>query len=290
MAIEIIDGCKVYINEKRSVIINSDSIEKCMQVYKENSLDGVAITTAHDYKLQNVDFLKNYPEIKHVSISEKISDISGIYALSNLESAIISGKNRKIDFSYFPFFTTLIVDWSPFFSNMQNCKKLESLSLYYYNPKSKDYSNISDVSWVKKLKIANSSMPDLQEFSKFNQLEELEFHYCVKLETLCCLENSKDTLTSLIFDKCKSIRNYEYATKLHHLYTLAFNSAGIMPSIKFIKKMDSLKIFQFVDTDVVDGDMTPCIGLKQAIFSNKRNFSHTLKQIREISYSTGSNV
>lgn len=285
MSIELIDGCKVYTNGKKSVIIDSGAIEKCMKVYKENNLDGVAITKSHGYNLQNIDFLINYPEIKHISLSEEINDIKGLYALSNLESAIIAGKNRKIDFSYFPFLVTLIADWSSFFSNMQNCEQLKSLSIYYYNPKGKDYSCISDVSWVKKLKISNSSIPDLKEFSKFNQLEELEFHYCVKLETLCCLERSKETLTSLIFSKCKSIKNYEYVTKLHHLHTLAFDFGGIIPSIRFIKKFDSLKSFRFVDTDVVDGDMTPCVGLKYVAFSNKKNFSHSLEEIKEINSS-----
>jgi hypothetical protein len=71
-----------------SLIRNSDRIDECMRIYAEHHLDGVAITTSHDYSLQNVDFLAKYPQ---------------------------------------------------------------SLSLYNYNPKSKDCLSISNAPWVKSL-------------------------------------------------------------------------------------------------------------------------------------------
>lgn len=45
-----------------------------------------------------------------------------------------------------------------------------------------------------------------------------------------------------------------------------------MPSIGFIQKMNSLNSFRFVGTDVVDGDVAPCIGLGYAGFSDKDIF------------------
>src|SRR2546430_12411860 len=115
MSITMIEGFKVYTNSKKSIIIDSDYVDECMQFYSENHLDGVAITTSHGYKLQNVEFLSEYPEIKHLSVSDGINDINAIHTLKNLESLIISGKNRKIDFSHFPSLTGLIADWSPHF-------------------------------------------------------------------------------------------------------------------------------------------------------------------------------
>lgn len=51
MAMIGIDGYKGYWNSNgtRSIIINSDHIDECMMVYRKNSLDGLAITVAHDY-------------------------------------------------------------------------------------------------------------------------------------------------------------------------------------------------------------------------------------------------
>jgi len=284
MSIIIIEGFKVYESlEKRSIIINSDCINDCMRIYAENHLDGVAITTAHDYKLQNVDFLAEYPEIKRLSISDGIKDIISIHKLRNLEYLGISGKNRKVDFSHFPSLTELNAEWSPYFINMDKCVCLRSLSLNNYNPKTKDCLNISNVPWVKSLEITQSTICALNGLEKFDQLEELEINYCSNLETLCCLEKSKETLFFLLYDHCKSIKNHEYVQQFKHLKTLAYNNGGIIPSIKFIKKMTSLRSFRFVNTDVTDGDMMPCIGLNYAAFSNKKHFSHTMEQIKSLS-------
>ncbi len=125
MSIIIIEGFKVYDSlGKRSIIINSDCISECMRVYTENHLDGVAITTSHDYRLQNVDFLSEYPEIKQLAVSDGIKDINAIHTLKNLESLMLSGKNRKVDFSHFPSLAKLIADWSPNFLNLDKCLSL----------------------------------------------------------------------------------------------------------------------------------------------------------------------
>jgi protein phosphatase 1 regulatory subunit 7 len=282
MAIITIGGFKVYSNldGKKSIIVHSDHIEACMRVYIENNLDGVAITTSHGYKLQNVDFLAGYPEIKHISISDGINNIDSIHTLRNLKSMIISGKNRKIDFSHFHSLTELSIDWSSYLLNMDKCIFLTRLSLYNYSPKTKDCSAIPDVTWVKRLEITRSTICTLDGLDKFDQLQELEFNYCSKLEMLCCLEKSKETLVSLLFDHCKSIKNHDYVMGFQYLKTLAYNDVAIIPSIKFIKKMASLSSFRFVGTNVKDGDMTPCIGLKYSAFSNKKHFSHTMEQIK----------
>ncbi|QKJ30360.1 hypothetical protein HQ865_11520 [Mucilaginibacter mali] len=285
MAIIRIAGFKVYANldGTKSIIIDSDNIDACMRIYAENHLEGVAITTSHDYKLDNVDFLSRYPDIKHLSISDGITDISAIHLLGKLKSLVVSGKNRKIDFFYFPLLEKLSIDWSVHFSNMDNCKHLSTLSLYNYNPKTKDCLGISNLHWIKNLEITQSPIHSLNGLDKFNQLKELKINYCSKLEVLCCLEKSKETLIAFLCDHCKSINNHEYVTAFRHLSILAFNDGGTIPSLKFIKKISSLKNFRFVGTDVADGDMTPCIGLDYVGFSDKRHFSHTMKQINNLS-------
>ncbi|MES2269239.1 MAG: hypothetical protein V4520_20920 [Bacteroidota bacterium] len=284
MAIIEIEGFKVYLNldGTKSIIVNSDRIEECMRIYIENHLDGVAITTSHNYKLQNIDFLAGYPTVKRLSISDGIEDISVIHGLHDLEFLIISGKSREIDFSCFSSLTELIADWSSYFLNMDKCKSLKRLSFYQYNPKTKDCSSISNVPWIEKLEIIQSPINTLNGLEYFNQLKELKFSYCSKLEILCCIEKSKETLVSLLFDHCKSIKNLEYVTQLHNLNTLAYND-GVLPSINFIKKMTALKSFRFIGTDVIDGDMTPCIGVRYASFSNKKHFSHTMEEIKRLS-------
>jgi protein phosphatase 1 regulatory subunit 7 len=278
MAIITIEGFKAYkhVDGKVSIIANSDHIKDCMRIYTDNHLDGV--TVSQDYKLQNVDFLADYPSIEHLSISDGVKDISAIHNLHNLKSLFMSGK-KEINFLDFPLLKDLNVEWSSLLSNMDKCKWLESLILRGYNPKTKDCLTLPDVVWVKRIALIQSTVCSLNGLEKFQKLKKLEFDYCGKLENLCCLESSNESLTYLLFDHCKSIKNHEYVTNLSHLYTLAYNDCGVIPSIKFIKEMAALKKFMFVGTNVADGDMTPCIGLEYAAFSNKRHFSHTMEQI-----------
>lgn len=199
MPIISIERFKIYDGSQgKFIIVNSDCISECMQFYSENNLDGVAITTSHDYKIQNIDFVKEYPQIKKLSISDGIQDINSIYTLKNLQYVLVSGSKRKIDFSNFPLLKALNADWSPYLINMDKCQYLEDISFSHYNPKPKDHLILATINWIKRLKLTHSSITTLSKLRGFNQLERLELNYLSKLGTLCCLEASKETLISLL--------------------------------------------------------------------------------------------
>jgi len=283
MSIIQIDGFKVYENYDgtRSIIIDSENIKQCMDCYYKNKLDGVALTNYHGYNLKDVDFLSRYTDITKLSVPETILDITGMYSLSKLERLIISGKKRKIDFSFFPNLKKLTLDWSDSLINLDQCKSLESLAIYSgYNPKSKDLKDISSVHWLKKIEINNSTITSFKGSEKFDSLVELDFNYCTKLEDICGFEKSKKKLKSLLFNHCKSIKNHECVTDFKNLDILAFNNSGTIRSLQFIKELSSLNSFRFVGTDVLDGDITPCIGLNYVSFTNKKHFTHKMEELK----------
>jgi protein phosphatase 1 regulatory subunit 7 len=283
MSIIQIDGFKAYQNldGTRMIIINSDNIDGCMDYYYKNNIEGVAITNYHGYNLKEVDFLSRYPDIKSLTISESVENIEAIHSLTGLEELIISEKKQKIDFQYFPNLKKLTLDWSTGLINLDKCKSLESLAIYSgFNPKTKDLTAISNVHWLKKLEINSSSITSFKGSENFDNLEELEFNYCPKLENISGFEKSKEKLKSLIFGNCKSIKNYDSVVIFDNLNILGFNFSGVIKSIGFIKKMKSLSSFRFVGTDVVDGDITPCVGLKFISFTNKKHFTHKMEQLR----------
>lgn len=283
MSIIQVDGFKVYQNldGTKSIIVDSEKIEQCMDCYYKNNLDGVSVTNSHGYNLKDVNFLSKYTDIKMLSISETILDIKGMYSLSNLERLIISGKKRKIDFNFFPNLNKLTLDWSDSLINLDQCKSLENLAIYSgYNPKTKDLNDISNIHWLKKLEINNSTITSFEGSEKFNSLVELEFNYCTKLEDICGFEKSKKRLKSLLFNHCKSIKNHECVAGFDNLNILAFNNSGTIKSLNFIKKMSSLSSFRFVGTDVLDGDITPCIGLSYVSFTNKKHFTHKMEELK----------
>lgn len=283
MSLIIVDGFKVYDDLKgkpQDLIIESDQIDKGMEFFHKNKLRGIVIASVHGYNLNNVNFLKNYPFIKHISISN-ISNIEGLYVLKQLESLYISGDKLKIDFKYFPNLKYLVIDWSPSLLNIDFCWKLESLSLNRFKPADKNLMRLANISHLRSLTITQSPITSLKGLDDFRQLEKLEINYCSKLEEICCLEGNNETLTALIFDHCKAIKNHEYVHIFRKLKILAYNNCGSIPSIKFIREMPSLEDFRFVGTDIIDGDISPCLGLKYAGFFDKKHYSHTSEQINK---------
>lgn len=285
MAIVTIEECKVYsnLNGTRSIIIDSDRIDECMRVYYDHQLEGVAITTAHAYKLNDIEFLKEHPTVKRLSISDGIANVSGMNILHDLESLLVQGKKREIDFSNFSKLKELRADWSPYFSNLAHCRDLKQLALSHFDSKTNDCRSLCDLIWLESLGISQSSIQNLTGLESYNNLKELELNYCSKLNTLCCLETSISTLESFLVYHCKAIKNHAYVVKLKNLKTLAYNDCGKLLSIGFLTDMRSLSSFRFVGTDILDGNMEPCIGLKYVAFTNKRHFSHKVEQIRELS-------
>ncbi|QES88764.1 leucine-rich repeat domain-containing protein [Rhizosphaericola mali] len=283
MAIIIKEGFKFFENtsgKNVELIIDVSRIEESMNYYKKNKVDGIIISPAHGYNIENVDFLKKYSFIKNVSISD-IPNIDGLFFLKKLESLYISGTDLHIDFANFPNLKKLIVDWSPFVININECRALEILSLYKYKPASKDLSEFSEIDSLKSLTITQSTVNSLNGLDSLKKMENLELNYCNKLLKLGHLEGCKYNLTQLLIDHCKNIENYEYVKLLNALKILAFNNCGSISSIQFIKEMSNLKDFRFVGTSVIDGDLTPCVGLEHVGFFDKKHYSHTYNSLNK---------
>ena len=62
-----------------------------------------------------------------------------------------------------------------------------------------------------------------------------------------------------------------------NLEELGFNDCKEIPSIRFIGNMKSLKKFTFVNTNVLDGDLSACTSLEYVGFLDKKHYSHKRK-------------
>lgn len=271
-------------NGREILTIQSERIKECMDFFFKRKYDGIRVDPFFGFNFTSLNFLKDYSElwkeIKYISIAEEIVDITAMMLLTELKYISIAQKNPKVDFSHFPMLENLITAGGGKIKNLELCEKLESLAIYYYNSKSKDFSEIPSVIWIKEIHISNSSVINLNGLEKFNALEKASFHYCTKLEELCCLDNASNTLTFLEFDNCKKILNHDYIKNLKNLKVLALNDCGSIPSFQFVSKMLALKSIRFVGTNVLDGDLMPLLRLDYAGFSNKRHFSHTFEEIK----------
>jgi len=290
------------------IIIEQDKIEQYVSYINDNDIHRVVINYVFGYKLDNINFINECPNIKNLSINSPfIKDYSPISYLKNLKSlSLISpfvrdysplyqlkllkslyidrsptkafGKsgNAKLDLALIPYLENLSIYNCKNIEGLDECKNLNKLRLTIYNPPYKNLEELTALKNLQNLKIVKSTINSFEGLGHLQKIKRFDLAYLSNLINIDDLDNA-NSLLILRFESCKNIQNHEYVKKLKELKLLAFSNCGNIPSIEFIKHMPSLKAFIFVDSKVVNGDISPCIGLEYVAFMNKKHYSHSRK-------------
>jgi protein phosphatase 1 regulatory subunit 7 len=308
MPIIIKNGLRFF-DKPSGIIIEPNKIKQCVNYINNNDIKDVVISSFFGYKLDNITFLEECPEIeslnidspfiknispisklrhlnKLVLISPFIGDYSPIVRLKSIRSLFIDrspilalGKSSdaKLDLAMIPFLESLSIQNSKNVLNINQCKSLKRLWLGVYNPISKDLEELAGLENLQTLKIVKSTITSFQGLKSMCQLKKLGLTYLSDLYRLDDLDGAENSLKILRFENCKNIQNHRYVAKLKELRILDFDKCGNIASIEFIKQMHHLKAFIFLDSNVVNGDISPCLGLEYVVFSNKKHYSHNMK-------------
>jgi protein phosphatase 1 regulatory subunit 7 len=115
---------------------------------------------------------------------------------------------------------------------------------------------------------------------KFRNLKRLELAYLTKIESISAIEELMNTSIEVLdFLKCRKISDHDAVKCLASLKTLKFNDCGEIPNIRFLNEMCNLEEFRFVNTNVLDGDLSPLLKLKAVGFFAKKHYSHSPEDI-----------
>ena len=287
MTYEEVHGFKTYqkIDGREFLLIESDHFADCLDFFNKHPSYNVAVSRYHGYKDDNLEFLKNTPSIDGVYIQDHLNDVSGLYYLKNLRWLLFSGSNNDLDLSRFQNLEVLRGEWSPKLKNIDNCKTLHHLALRKYKPKSKDLSMLEPLEQLVELEITQSPIESLVGIENLSRLERLALNYLSRLKDIAAVKELSSTLKVLRFDCCKAILDYNPIVSIAKLRELGINNCGKIDTIAFLRKLPELEHFSFVNTNVEDGDLTPCIEhpkLKHVGFMDKRHYSHKHDKIKEI--------
>lgn len=82
-------------------------------------------------------------------------------------------------------------------------------------------------------------------------------------------------LTSLELLYLDGIKKCDFAfiSKLKSLKSLEMNNCGNIPNIMFLNDLPNLTRFVFINTSVLDGNLTPCLRLEHAATLDKRHYN-----------------
>ena len=115
-----------------------------------------------------------------------------------------------------------------------------------------------------------------QGIDKFRNLKRLELHYCTKLENDLGLSKLSATLQYLHINQAKKFKFADELLSLKALRVLCLNACGPIDDLSFLKHFPNLIDFRFVDTNVLDGNLSPIIEhptIRTVGFLNKRHYN-----------------
>lgn len=244
------------------VFITSNRLEENIKAL-QNEDDINTIRLTDDYKLDHLDFLKNYDfsKIRSINIlSDYVKNIDGIYSLPHLEE--ITSTNQNIDYTRFPNLRRIGAELSDFsYETLADLTTLEDVSISN-NFKEKDITIFSKNEGLKFLMLRGSKITSLKGLENFKKLEALHlFHnkYITSLEGI--VEEHNNSLKDVsIYVAPKLFYVNEYLSKLSNLEHLQLNCKKI-DSLLFLNNLTNLHLCSIHNKviQVEDENKTPLL-------------------------------
>ncbi len=209
-------------------MIDSDFIEENLRFAKVNKLDNFLISARiGNYKLKDINFLIDYPQIEklYISVYEYI-DYQIINSLQNLHTLsidVLANDNQKIDFSNFPKLEKLSFDWRLKEENLDNVRTLRYLTIGKF--KKKDLTYLSKLNKIESLGIFQSQIKSLNGINELTNLKKLCIVLCPKLSKLDGI-SACENLEELIIANAKNINDINELSKLKKLRKIRIESCG----------------------------------------------------------------
>lgn len=184
----------------------------------------------------------------------------------------------------FPNLRVLRQSWNKEMCSARAHSTLEVLALHKYA--SISGSSLADLPVapnLRTLELLGPVIKDLSEIDRYPKLECLDIYSARKLVSVAGIERCS-SLKRLELDGCKNINDLqETLSKCSSLERLVLMKVSALENIQFIERMPNLKWLNLMDTNVIDGDMSPLLrhpSLEYAVFTSKKHFSHTEAQVR----------
>lgn len=277
------EGYKILIRTdgSKEFMIDSDRLEACIEYIKKMDIRLIGISSFLGYKRREISFLSELTEfVEGIIIQENFSDISVLNSLHKLRTlGFCDNKKTIIDLSNFPELSTLACDYSNRLLSLESCEQLQHLSLTRFKSTSRTIEELPRLASLKTLDLFVPNIISLDGIGKFPLLQEIALFRASHLVNILSLEAVKLTLTNLEFDQCRKISSYDILAELDNLERLIIGKSAPIESLSFVKSLTKLEFLSFVDTNVVDGDLSPAIGIGYVGFDDRQHYSHRFKEI-----------
>lgn len=226
---------------------------------------------------KNIEFLKELPQLRSLVIGdltlELIEPIHYLHELIELELETYS--DSPVNFTAFPKLTNCWFEWIKGSDSLFDCRNLKSLGINNYKKKSSE--PFSRLMKLEQLSLLNSPVEDLAGIFELKNLKELRIARLSKINDLGRISSLKE-LRILDINTCKGISSVSEVFFLGKLKALFLSNIGDIETLHGIESLTQLEQLIFDEsTNIVDGDLSPILGLKRLkkiSFQNRRHYTH----------------
>ncbi len=147
--------------------------------------------------------------------------------------------------------------------NFNRIPSLRSLSIGDYTGPNLDLSDLFISTQLDTLRLIVGKTVSLRGIERAVNMQYLDISYNRNLVDISALAKIKTSLKSLSIHNCSKITDFSVLYELINLEKLEIWGNNTIPSLDFIRYMPNLKTL-FLEINIADGDITPCLGLRSA--------------------------
>jgi hypothetical protein len=235
--------------------------------------------------ISDLSFLTSFPDLLYLEIDGHKQNINPRHldGLANLRGLGISTPIGGVDFTCFPLLEAFWGDWHSDNRGIARCHELRRLNISKFNPPSRDLAEFAGLIRLEDLGIVQTNIASLAGIAALEDVRYLLIGYAPKLESLAALAHH-DSIREIEFDTVKHIKSYEPIAKVRRLRRLILDRCAPVPNLKWTAGMKHLDLFTLVDTNVLDGDLSPLLKLprlREVGTLDKKHYSHTSDELDE---------
>ncbi|PGH78041.1 hypothetical protein CN899_29235 [Bacillus thuringiensis] len=260
-----------------TLLVSQKNLGECIDYINAFNINRLQISDMY-YKLEDVKFLEQCVNITHLSLdSSYLKDVSSIYNLKNLKSLSIIDSNYVLELNKLTDLECLSLYCDKKLTGLQDLSNLKSLSLWKYAPKGRDLNELKNLRKLEILNVTQCKINSLSGLENLESLKTMKLNYLRTLTTIGHVKYTNGILRYLEIEACKNIEDFYEIQHLKSLETLNLFNCGDIPTIKFIQALNNLKHLSFVESNILDGDVSFCEGIEFVSFTDKKHYSHKNK-------------
>ncbi len=266
--------------------VRPETLEPAIELLAQHGALNNHFSGLHITGLDDLEFLRDYPLLLYL-VGEELSPkaLQSVESLSNLRGLRLNAPKGGVDLTCFPNLEEFIGDWHRGNSGIGDCGELRTLRAWGFRSTEPDLSALAKCARLERLWLVRPGIKSIEGIESLEDLRYLDLAYAPKIESLTPLAAPTVDLRELSLANMKAITDYSPLASIRKLRRLSIFKCAPMEDLAWTKGMDYLDSIGFVETKVLNGDLSPLLSLPLLRYvgaGNKKHYSHTDEELNAL--------